>query len=242
MNFIIERSCIADVEHAGRFATPQGVRHVPWQTNIRVPTERCRGAILCDIGKVPLDPHIELVTGMAVVRKGIVGREVDQQLPSACREIAVERRHPGARRDPLPFEGFPDNFLQVNERLPWPKGEGVFVRGEDVCSARVGAAHQQCDEGEENRCETAWRGETATLRVAHLTVHRVSFPGEGSSLHTLSCLRAVRHPPTAHSPVATAACLTCLGLTGGKPPLCRDRVSYDAAACPLSSMRARPAA
>ena len=58
MNFIIERSRIADVENAGRFATPQGVRHIPRQTNIGVPAERCRGAIVGDIGKVPLDPDI----------------------------------------------------------------------------------------------------------------------------------------------------------------------------------------
>src|SRR5678815_828348 len=96
-------------------------RHVPRETNIGMPAERCRGAILCDIGKVPLDPDIELVTGMDVVGKGIVGREVQQQLSSTRRQIAVERRNPGAGWDPFSFEGCPDNLLQVNERLPWPK-------------------------------------------------------------------------------------------------------------------------
>ena len=73
MNFIIKRPRIADIKNAGRFPTPQGMRHIPRETNVGVPAEWSGGAIFSNIGKVTLNPDIELITGMAVVRKRIVG-------------------------------------------------------------------------------------------------------------------------------------------------------------------------
>jgi hypothetical protein len=75
VDFIIERPRIADIKHAGRFPTLQGVWHIPRETNVGVPAERRGGAIVSNIGKVPLDPDVELITGMAVVGKRIVGGE-----------------------------------------------------------------------------------------------------------------------------------------------------------------------
>jgi hypothetical protein len=49
MNFIIKGARIADVKHAGRFVTPQGVWHIPREPNVSVPAERGRRAIGSDI-------------------------------------------------------------------------------------------------------------------------------------------------------------------------------------------------
>src|SRR5262245_4299051 len=73
----IEWPCIADIKHAGHVATPQGVWYVPRQTNVGVPAEWCGGAIGRDIGKVPLDPDITLVTCMAMHGKGRASGEVN---------------------------------------------------------------------------------------------------------------------------------------------------------------------
>jgi hypothetical protein len=63
------------------------MRHAPWKTNVALPAEIGGGAIFCDIGKVPLDPDIELVTGMAVVWEGIVSGEADECFAAPRREI-----------------------------------------------------------------------------------------------------------------------------------------------------------
>ena len=47
------------------------------EINIGVTTQRGSGPIFGNIGKVPLNPDIELVTGMAMIGKRIIGWEVD---------------------------------------------------------------------------------------------------------------------------------------------------------------------
>ena len=77
MDFIIKRAGIADVKHAGPLPTAERVRHLGRETDVSGATQWGRCPIGGDIGKVPLDPDIEFLTGMTMVRKGVVGRQVD---------------------------------------------------------------------------------------------------------------------------------------------------------------------
>jgi hypothetical protein len=154
MNCIIERARIADVKDAGCFATPQGVRHVPRQPNVGLPAERRRGAIGRDVGKIPLDPDIELITRMTVVGKRIVRGEAHEQFAPAGGELTMQRRDLDPGRDALPLERFPDDFLQIDEGLPRPKRQRLLVRCRFVSRHALGVGTQQQEKGEANRCES----------------------------------------------------------------------------------------
>jgi hypothetical protein len=186
MNFIVERSRIADVKNAGRFPTSQGVWDIPRQPNIGLPAERRRGAIGRDIGKVPLDPDIELMTGMTVVGKRRVRGEAHEQFAPAGGEIAMQRRDVDAGWAPLPFEGFSHNFFHIDEGLPGPKGQRVLVRSRFVGSDPRGPACQDQAEHDEGSHATCAAGDAVVSRVPPDTVHKSSFPAHASRAPVLA--------------------------------------------------------
>ena len=96
----------------------------------------------------------------------------------------MECRDLNTGRDPLPLERFPDNFLQIDDGLPCPKGQRLLVRGHFAGSDAIGAVQQQQDKGEENRREVAEPCEIAARHAGPIVVHSVSFPGKGTALHT----------------------------------------------------------
>jgi hypothetical protein len=77
VDFIIKWPCIADVKYTGSSPTAQCVWNMWREINISVTAQRGGGPIFGNIGKVPLNPDIELVTGMAMIGKRIMGWEVD---------------------------------------------------------------------------------------------------------------------------------------------------------------------
>src|SRR5262245_53661123 len=77
MDGVIKWPCIAQVKHTRPSPTAERVRHLGRETDVGGATQRGRGSIVSDIGKVPLDPDIEFLTGMTMVGKGVVGRQVD---------------------------------------------------------------------------------------------------------------------------------------------------------------------
>jgi hypothetical protein len=77
MDGVIKWPCIAHVKHTRSFSTAERVRHLGRETDVSGATQRGRGPIGGDIGKVPLDPDIEFLTAMTMVGKGVVGRQVD---------------------------------------------------------------------------------------------------------------------------------------------------------------------
>jgi hypothetical protein len=83
MDFVIKRPGIADVKHTGPVPTAERVRHLRRETDVGGAAQRGRRPISGDIGKVPLDPDIEFLTGMTMVGKGVVWRQVDEQLAPA---------------------------------------------------------------------------------------------------------------------------------------------------------------
>jgi len=129
MNGVIKWLCIAHVKHTRPFPTTECVRHLGRQTDVGGATQRGRGPIGGDIGKVSLDPDIEFLTAMTMVGKGVVGGQVDYQLRPALGQVAAEGGNLRPWGNALPLERFPDNLLQVDNRLPRPKGEGCLLEG-----------------------------------------------------------------------------------------------------------------
>jgi hypothetical protein len=78
--------------------------------------------IVRNIGKVTLQPDIQLITGMAVIREGIVGGEANQRFAAPGYQIPTQERNLGARRDSLAREWLPDDLVQVDDGLILPKG------------------------------------------------------------------------------------------------------------------------
>src|SRR5262245_11142342 len=138
MDFVIKRPGIADVKHTGPVPTAERVRYLGRETDVGGATQRGGGSISGDIGKVPLDPDIEFLTSMTMVGKGVVGRQVDEQLAPTFGQIAMEGGDLRPWGNALSFKGFPHNALQVNNRLPWSKGERLLVGGQDIGGEPVG--------------------------------------------------------------------------------------------------------
>lgn len=170
MDFIIKRPSIADVKHAGPFPAAERVRHLGRETDVGGATQRGGGPIRGNIGKVALDPDIEFLTGVTMVGKGVIGWEVDEQLTPTFGEITAERRDLRAWGNALAFEGFPDNVLEINNRLFWSKGERLFVGGHDVSGEPVGHSRQEHAEADEER--------DALPEGASLSMHSASFRAE----------------------------------------------------------------
>src|SRR5262249_4066695 len=102
-----------------------------------------------------------------MIGKRVVGRQVDQQLPPAFGQIAAEGSDLRPWGNAFPRERFPDNLLQVNKRLSWPKGERLLVGGQNVGGAPVGHSryeHAQADEEHD-----------ALPDVTSLVMHSTSF-------------------------------------------------------------------
>src|SRR6516162_8933779 len=108
-----------------------------------------------------------------MVGKGVVRRQVDQQLSSAFGQITPEGGDLRSWGNPLPLEGFPDNLLQVNNRLAWPKSERLLVGGQDVGGAPVGHGRQEHPEADE--------AHDALPAVRGLGMHSASFRVEVAS-------------------------------------------------------------
>jgi hypothetical protein len=89
------------------------VRHASWKTDVALPAQIGGGAICSDIGKIPLDPDIELVTGMAVVGKRIVRGKTHEQLSSSSCQVTTEDGDLGSRGDTFALERLPDDFIQI---------------------------------------------------------------------------------------------------------------------------------
>ena len=124
VNLIIKGPRIADVKHAGGFSTAQGVRHIGRETDVSLPAERGGGAIFSNIGKVPLDPDVDLITGMAVVGKREVGGKADEQFtpPAARSPRSLAIWTPGGI--PSPLSGSQTTFCRSMIVCPVPKDSG----------------------------------------------------------------------------------------------------------------------
>src|SRR5207245_9281765 len=110
---------------------------------------------------------IEFITGMTMVGEGVVGRQVDDQLSPAFGQITEEGGDLRSWGNAFPLERFPDNLLQVDNRLPRPKGERLLIRGHNVGCEHVVHSRQEQEEADEER--------EALPDVASLGMHSVSF-------------------------------------------------------------------
>src|SRR5262245_9673917 len=89
----------------------------------------------------------------------------------------MEPRHASAARYALALKGFPDNVFQINNRLPWPKGQRLLVGGGNVRRAARSAGHEQHDEGEASRGETVCPYWSVSIRGKLMALHSISFLG-----------------------------------------------------------------
>src|SRR5688572_15910898 len=135
------------------------MRHTAGQTDVRLSAERRGRPIGCDIGKVPLQPDIQLITGMAMVGKRIVGRQADERFAAPGSQIPPEERDLWTGGNALTGQRFPDDLLQVDNGLILAKGQRMRVRGPFVLRVPWYAAEEdEHDREEDNRQECCpWR-------------------------------------------------------------------------------------
>ena len=73
------------------------VRRVAGQADISGAVDIGLRTVAGDIGESAFKPDIQLITGMAAVRDGVIGRNPKQDLPSAFGEVAAQCRDLDAR-------------------------------------------------------------------------------------------------------------------------------------------------
>src|SRR5918996_1185343 len=123
----VEGLRIAEIKDTRLGSTGERMRHTAGKADVGQPAQRGAGAIRRDISEVSLEPDIELVAGVTVVRKCIVRRQSYHGFEPLGFATSAQHGDLGARRDTFGLQWLPDQLVQVDNGLVRPKGKGLLV-------------------------------------------------------------------------------------------------------------------